>query len=48
MRDLLKIIGIAAIFIAFFGFMIWWQVFRYQDCKMVGHSTTYCIFTIGK
>ncbi len=27
---------------------IWWQVYRFQDCKRVGHSTVYCILTIGQ
>ena len=26
----------------------WWQVYRYHDCKAVGHQTLYCIGSIGK
>lgn len=22
-----------------------WEVYKYNDCKQVGHSTVYCIFT---
>ena len=38
------IIGMTAIVIA----TVAWQVYRYKDCKKVGHSKTYCILTIGK
>lgn len=27
---------------------IWWQVYRFNDCRAVGHSRLYCILTIGK
>lgn len=29
-------------------FQIWWQFYRYHDCKKVGHTTLYCILSIGK
>jgi hypothetical protein len=34
--------------IAFLSLGVWWQVYRWEDCRMVGHSTLYCIMTIGK
>lgn len=27
---------------------IWWQVYKYHDCKKVGHTTMYCVLDIGK
>lgn len=24
-----------------------WEVYKYKDCKKVGHSTIYCIFAKG-
>lgn len=27
---------------------IWWQIYRYQDCRAVGHTQWYCLLTIGK
>ena len=27
---------------------VWWNIYAYQDCKKVGHSTLYCIGRIGK
>lgn len=36
------------VFLVVFGLAGWWQVYRYQDCKKVGHSTLYCVMSIGK
>ena len=36
------------LFMVFIGFSVWWQVYKYHDCKRVGHSTFYCIMSIGK
>jgi hypothetical protein len=27
---------------------IWWTVYSYKDCRMVGHTKTYCILRAGK
>ena len=35
-------------FLAVISFAVWWQVYRYQDCKLVGHTKLYCIMNIGK
>lgn len=42
------IIMYIAIAVVIFGLTIWWQIYRYQDCKKVGHSTFYCVMNIGK
>ena len=26
----------------------WWGVYKFHDCKKVGHSTLYCMLDIGK
>ena len=31
-----------------FGIAIWWNIYAFQDCKKVGHSTLYCLGRIGK
>jgi len=25
----------------------WYQSYKFEDCKKVGHSTMYCVFDIG-
>ncbi len=48
MRDWIAAIA-GIVFITFMiGLAIWWQVYRFHDCRRVGHTRTYCIFTIGK
>ncbi len=29
-------------------FTIWWQVYKYKDCRRVGHTKTYCMLDTGK
>jgi hypothetical protein len=24
--------------------LIYWEVYKFQDCKKVGHTTAYCLF----
>ena len=45
--DCMKI-GVLVLIVALLGVAIWWEVYKYQDCKMVGHSTLYCIGKLGK
>lgn len=42
------VIAYALCFLTILGLVVWWEVYRFQDCKRVGHATAYCIFTIGK
>lgn len=30
------------------GFGIWWETYRFHDCRSVGHSRLYCIAEIGE
>ena len=38
--------------IALIGIIVYaaiaWEVYKYRDCKKVGHTTVYCLFTGGK
>lgn len=44
MKAVLLYLGTFAVML---GLAIWWQVYRYHDCKNVGHSTLYCVMNIG-
>ncbi len=47
-KTLMGIVGYVVIVIIIFGLCGWWEVYRFGDCKKVGHSTFYCIMAIGK
>ena len=38
------ILSLAATLIAI---AVFWQRFKYEECKRVGHSTTYCMLAVG-
>lgn len=35
-------------FLGILGLGIWWQVYKFSDCRNVGHSRLYCVMDIGK
>ena len=37
-----------SIIILVLSFSIWLQLYKFKDCKKVGHSTTYCVLKIGE
>lgn len=39
MKEILALVFI----VAFLTFFVWWNVYRWRDCKMVGHSSFYCL-----
>lgn len=41
------IIAYILFFLVLAGLGIWWQTYKYHDCRKVGHSKTYCILNIG-
>lgn len=45
--EFLACLGAIILIIALATFSIWWTVYKYQDCKRVGHTKTYCILDIG-
>lgn len=52
MRDLLEnlcaylIVGSFTLLIG--AIILAWPIYKYKDCKKVGHSTFYCILDFGK
>ncbi len=48
MKNILGFIGAAILIVVLFSLGIWWQIYRFHDCRKVGHSLTYCILTVGK
>ena len=48
MRDFLWLAGVAALVCAFLALVVWWQVYRWNECRMVGHSAIYCVLTSGR
>lgn len=43
----MKIFFTILLFIGIFACGIWFEVFKYKDCKKVGHSKLYCILKIN-
>lgn len=52
MRRRLQSLLTGAIYVVFaaaiVALAIWWQMFRWQECRHVGHSTLYCILAGGR
>jgi hypothetical protein len=46
-REQLKTAVSVGTIIAFLAAAVWWQVYRFRDCRAVGHSMLYCIGSIG-
>lgn len=45
---MLKVFGIFGFVALLIGGAIWWKVYRWNDCRAVGHGWFYCVATIGK
>jgi nitrogen fixation-related uncharacterized protein len=43
-----RVIPLVLFVLAVAGLTIWWQVYKFGDCKNVGHSTLYCVIDFGK
>ena len=43
MKDGLMALAMLALAALLIGLMVWWQVFRWHECRKVGHSRLYCI-----
>lgn len=43
-----KIIVYMLFIVVLFGLGIWWQTYKFHDCRRVGHTKLYCIMDIGK
>ncbi len=44
----MKLLPALLLILVIFGLAIWWQVYKFGDCKKVGHSTLYCVMDFGK
>ena len=43
MKNPISIIAAVALLIGILVVAVWWEVYKYHDCKKVGHSMLYCI-----
>lgn len=39
---------VVLLIVAVLAFAVWWQIYRWNDCRAVGHTKLYCIMTAGK
>lgn len=42
MKNIIIITIITLLVLAILGLSIWWTIFKFKDCKNVGHSNLYC------
>lgn len=51
MREFLDKLGalllLVVILVIVGGALLWWPIYKYHDCKRVGHSTLYCVMDVG-
>ena len=45
MKDNLKTLAGFLLLFALLGFAVWWQAYRWHDCRRVGHTFFYCLMT---
>ena len=48
MGDKIKLVSAIVFAVIVLSFAVWWNIYAYQDCKAVGHSTFYCVMRIGR
>jgi hypothetical protein len=48
MSEWVKIACIVSVFVGMLLLSVWWEVYKYHDCRRVGHSTLYCIAAGGR
>jgi hypothetical protein len=47
MKRQLEIVAMGMAFIAVVSVMIWLTVYKWQDCRKVGHSVLYCVMDVA-
>ena len=47
-KALFLLLAVVAFFVAVVGAAIWWQMYRWHDCRIVGHSWLYCLATVSR
>ena len=45
MKSTLQGIGILLGIAGVIALVVWWQMFRWHECRMVGHSRLYCVLS---
>lgn len=48
MKNFVSFALVALAFAALLGFGVWWERYKFHDCRKVGHSRLYCVMDIGK
>lgn len=43
-----KELAVSLIVLILLVLMMWWPIYKYHDCRKVGHSILYCVVDIGK
>lgn len=43
----MKYILLALLGLGLIVFIGWWEIYKYHDCRKVGHEKLYCILKIG-
>lgn len=43
----MKTIWLGLFVVAIVGLAIWWPLYKFHDCKRVGHSALYCVMDVG-
>jgi hypothetical protein len=44
----MRVVLVLVLLFGIVGCQCWWQVYRWEDCRRVGHTKLYCIMTAGK
>lgn len=46
-NEYLQFLAGLILILCFIGLPIWWTIYKFKDCRKVGHSTLYCVMDIG-
>ncbi len=47
MKKWYPVLAFAAVVLTVIGLGVWWQMFRFRECRGVGHSLLYCVLMAG-
>lgn len=43
MRDALTFLAVIVVIVVSLTALLWWPVYKYKDCRRVGHTPLYCV-----
>jgi Na+/H+ antiporter NhaC len=46
MKGTIKMVFYGVLPVLLLAFVVWWSVYKFKDCRKVGHSMTYCVLRI--